>query len=248
MHVDWTLRAIAAGKHVLCEKPLTRRPVEVEQVFDAAARAGVVVMEAFMYRFHPQTERLVGLVRERAVGRIAVIRGQFSYVARDLANVRLQRELDGGALMDLGCYCVSSARVVLDAEPERVFAEQVIGGDGVDVAMAATMRFPGDVLAHFDVGFEQVVRDELEIAGDEGALFLDDPWHCATPVIELRRDEGVERIEVDALNPYMCEVANMSAAVRGEAQPLLGRSDALAQARAIEALYSAATTGVAVGV
>jgi len=135
MHVDWTLRAIAAGKHVLCEKPLTRRPVEVEQVFDAAERAGVVVMEGFMYRHHPQTRRVIELVREGAVGRLAVIRGQFSYVARDLANVRLQEGLDGGALMDLGCYCVSHARLIA-GEPERVFAEQVSGGDGVDVAVA----------------------------------------------------------------------------------------------------------------
>jgi len=247
MHVEWTLRAIAAGKHVLCEKPLTRRAVEVEQVFDAAERAGVVVMEAFMYRHHPQTTRLVELVREGAVGRVAVIRGQFSYVARDLANVRLHAGLDGGALMDLGCYCVSHARLIA-GEPSLVFAEQVTGGDGVDVAMAATMRFAGDVLAHFDVGFEQAARDELEIAGDEGALFLDDPWHCVEPVIELRRDDGVERIEVAAANPYTLEVENMSAAVRGEAPALLGRDDALGQARVIEALYSAAATGVAVTV
>jgi len=242
LHVEWTLRALAAGKHVLCEKPLSRRAAEVEACFDAAAARGLHLMEAFMYRHHPQTRRLSELVAEGAVGRVGVIRGQFSYVIGDAANVRLRAGLEGGALMDLGCYCVSSARLVA-GEPLRVSAEQVLGGDGVDVAFAATMRFGGDVLAHFDVGFELVERDELEIVGDGGALFLDDPWHCVTPVIELRRDDGVERIEVEAANPYQLEVESMSAAVAGGVPPLLGRADALGQAQAIEALYAAAEGG-----
>lgn len=195
-----------------------------------------------MYRHHPQTRRLVELVDEGAIGRLRLVRAAFSFNAGDAANIRLSAALDGGALMDVGCYCLSGARLI-GGEPERVGAEQSIGGDGVDVAFAATMRFPGDVLAHFDAGLALASRDELEIVGEDGALFLDDPWHCREPVIELRRDGEVRRIQIEAADPYRLEAENMSAAVRGEAPPLLGRADAVGQARAIEALYEAAGSG-----
>jgi len=108
---------------------------------------------------------------------------------------------------------------------------------------AATMRFADDVLAHFDAGLALDTRDALEVVGDEGTLFLDDPWHCLEPVIQLYRDGVRELIEVEVVNSYLLEAENMSAAIRGEASPLLGRADAYGQARAIEALYEAADTG-----
>jgi D-xylose 1-dehydrogenase (NADP+, D-xylono-1,5-lactone-forming) len=141
MHIDWTVRALHAGKHVLCEKPLSRRATDVEHAFDVAAREGRLLMEAFMYRHNPQTSRLAELLADGAVGRVRMIRAAFSFVAGDPANVRLSAALDGGALMDVGCYCVNGARL-LAGEPQRVGAEQVLGGDGVDVAFAATLRFP----------------------------------------------------------------------------------------------------------
>ena len=109
-----------------------------------------------------------------------------------------------------------------------------------------TLRFPGDVLALFDCGTAMPERDELEAIGSEGLLFLDDPWHCATPVIELRRGDKIERIEVEKQDSYRLELENLSDAIRGEAEPLLGRADAVAQARAIEALYRSAATGAPV--
>jgi predicted dehydrogenase len=192
-----------------------------------------------MYRHNPQTRRLTELVAGGAVGRLRLIRSAFSFATADLANVRLISALDGGALMDVGSYCVNGSRLI-GGEPERVSAEQALGGDGVDVVFTGTMRFPNDVLATFDAGLALASRDELEVIGDEGSLFLDDPWHCVKPVIELRRDGGVERIEVEVADSYRLEVENMSAAIRGEASLLLGREDALGQARAIEALYAAA--------
>lgn len=240
MHVEWAIRALEAGKHVLCEKPLSRRTTEVERAFEVAEREDRLLMEAFMYRHHPQTRRLAELTAEGAVGRPRLVRGAFSFAARDAANIRLSQSLDGGALMDVGCYCVSGARLIA-GEPERVSAQQSIGGDGVDVVFAGTMRFADDVLAHFDCGLALASRDELEVVGEDGSLFLDDPWHCREPVIELRRSgEPVERIEIEPIDPYLVEAENMSAAARGGAAPLLGRDDALGQARAIEALYEAA--------
>jgi D-xylose 1-dehydrogenase (NADP+, D-xylono-1,5-lactone-forming) len=239
LHVPWSVRALEAGKHVLCEKPLSRRTTDVERAFDVAERQERLLMEAFMYRHNPQTHRLVALVAERAIGQLRLIRGAFSFVARDPADVRLSRELDGGALMDVGSYCVNAARL-LAGEPEHCTGVQVLGGDGVDVVFAGAMSFAGGVSAHFDAGLALAARDELEVVGDEGTLFLDDPWHARQPVIELRRDGRVERIETLDVDSYRLQAENFSAAIRGETEPLLGRDDAVGQARAIEALYRAA--------
>jgi len=194
-----------------------------------------------MYRHNPQTLRLTELVAAGAVGRLRLVRAAFSFAAADGADIRLRAALDGGALMDVGCYCVSGARMIA-GEPERVTAEQVLGGDGVDIAFAATMRFADDVLGHFDAGLAFDARDELEVVGEEGTIFLDDPWHCRVPVIELRRDGTVERLELEPVDSYRLEAENMSAAIRGRASLLLGRDDAVGQARTIEALYEAADT------
>jgi xylose dehydrogenase (NAD/NADP) len=245
LHVEWSRRALAAGKHVLCEKPLSRRAADVEAIFDLAEREGRLLMEAFMYRHNPQTARLVELVRSGAIGRLRMIRGAFSFALTDDANVRLSTGLEGGALMDVGCYCVSAARL-LAGEPERVSGHQVTGGDGVDVLFIGSMRFAGDVLAYFDAGVTLASRDELEVVGDQATLFLDDPWHCTDPVIELRRAGSVERIAITPVNSYRLEAENLSAAIRGKVQPLLVRTDAVGQAAAIEALYEAAGTGRAV--
>jgi D-xylose 1-dehydrogenase (NADP+, D-xylono-1,5-lactone-forming) len=248
LHLEWASRALLAGKHVLCEKPLGRRAAAVSEVFDLAEREDRLLMEAFMFRHNPQTQRLARLVAEGAIGSLRTITAAFRIDVADPANVRLRTALDGGALMDLGCYCVSAARL-LAGEPERVSAEQVIGGDGVDVGFAATMRFAGGVLAHFDAGFEHARGDGLEIVGDEASLWVADPWHCRTPLIEVRRDGApVERIETELVDSYRLEVENLSAAVRGERAPLLGRGDAVGQARAIEALYEAAASARAVAI
>jgi D-xylose 1-dehydrogenase (NADP+, D-xylono-1,5-lactone-forming) len=240
MHIEWSIRALEAGKHVLCEKPLSRRPGDVTRAFDVADRHDRLLMEAFMFRHHPQTRRLTELIVQSAIGRVRTIRAAFGFVANDPANVRLSVTLDGGGLMDVGCYCVSAARLIA-GEPERVSAEQTLGGDGVDVTFAAIMRHPDDVLTHFDAGLALASRDLLEVTGDAGSLLVNDPWHCRNPGIELRQNDGAtERIEIENANSYRLEAENLSAAIRAEAEPLLGRADALGQARAIEALYAAA--------
>jgi predicted dehydrogenase len=241
MHVDWSIRALEAGKHVLCEKPMSRHPADVDRAFDAAEAQGRVLTEAFMWRHHPQAQRLRELIDGGEIGDLRVIRAGFAFVLDRPDDIRLSAELEGGGLMDVGCYCVSGCRMVAGAEPERVYAEQVVGGRGVDVALAATLRFPGDVLAHFDCGLAYAGGDHLEAVGTAGSLFLDDPWHGRDPVIEVRRaDRSMERVETDGANPYARELADFEAAVRGDVPPLLGRDDALGQARTIAALYESA--------
>jgi len=244
MHCEWSIRALEAGKHVLCEKPMSRHPADVQRAFDAAARTGRHLAEAFMYRHHPQTARLVELVRGGAVGELRLVRSAFSYALFDEANIRLRTDVEGGSLMDVGCYCVSGSRL-LAGEPESVFGRAYTGPSGTDWVFTGSLRFAHGVIALFDCGTAMARRDELEAIGTEGSIFLDDPWHCLEPVIELRRRDSVERIEMERANPYRLELENLGAAVRGVAAPLLGRDDAVAQARVIEALFASAESGKA---
>ena len=187
LHVGWSIRALEAGKHVLCEKPLSRHPAEIARAFDVAAHQQRLLMEAFMYRHNPQTHRVKELVESGAIGRLRMIRASFSFPLIHEGDVRMELGLDGGGLMDVGCYCVSGARW-LAGEPEQVTAQQTLGGAGVDVTLTGTMRFADDVLAHFDCGLALANRHELEVTGDEGSLFVADPWHCRKPGIQLRRE------------------------------------------------------------
>ena len=198
LHVEWSIKALEAGKHVLCEKPFTRHPEEAAEAFDVAEREGRLLSEAFMYRHNPQTAKLVELVRDGAIGELRLIRSTFSYGLYDPENIRLRTDVEGGALMDVGCYTVSGSRL-LGGEPERVWGEAWYGPSGTDWVFAGTLRFPGDVIAAFDCGTALPERDELEAVGSEGSLFLDDPWHCTVPIIELRREDGVELIELEPI-------------------------------------------------
>ncbi len=242
LHVEWSIRALQAGKHVLCEKPLSRHPEDVDRAFDVAEREGRVLAEAFMWRHHPQVARTRELLAAGEIGELRVIRAHFAFRTAKPDDIRLQASLEGGGLMDVGCYCVSGCRTLAGTEPLSGYADYVPGGTGgVDVALVATLRFPGDVLAHFDCGVAYPGGDALEAVGTEGSLFLDDPWHGREPVIEVRRrDRSVERVETGPANSYALELANFEAAVRGEAKPLLARDDALGQARTIAALYTSA--------
>jgi D-xylose 1-dehydrogenase (NADP+, D-xylono-1,5-lactone-forming) len=246
MHVDWSIRALEAGKHVLCEKPMAGSPEPVERAFDAAERAGRVLTEAFMWRHHPQA-KLLGELLPR-VGRLRLVRTAFSFPLEGAGDIRLSHELGGGSLMDVGCYCVSGARLVA-GEPLEALGREVVGGDGVDVRFTGALRFSRDVLGHFDCGLDMPGRDELEVVGSDGSLFVDDPWHSREPVIEIRNADGsTERVEAEPDDPYACELRDFAAAVAGEREPLLGRADAVGQARTIAALYESASSGEVIAV
>jgi D-xylose 1-dehydrogenase (NADP+, D-xylono-1,5-lactone-forming) len=242
MHHEWTLKAIAAGRHVLVEKPYSRRAAEVEEAWDRAEEAGLVVMEAFMYRHQPQAAKARELVRSGAIGRLRSIHAVFSFRLDDLENVRALPELDGGALMDVGCYCVSGSRL-LGGEPDRVYGEQVLGSTGVDMDFHGLLRFPDDVVARFEASFTVPERQRLEAAGDEGTLVVEAPWRVDWGGRLLLNGEPVD---VEQPDSYALELANFAAAVEGREPPLLGRDDALQQARVIEALYRSADVGEAV--
>ncbi len=241
LHHPWTMRALAAGKHVLCEKPYSRHPAEVAEAFDAADAADRVLMEAFMWRHTPQARRFRELLPE--VGRLQSIRASFSFRIDDLADVRLREDLDGGSLMDVGCYSVSGARLVAGSEPLHVLGEQTLAPSGVDMTFAGLLRFRDDVIATIASGFTSDDAS-LEAVGDASILVMRSPWQGKARALWL----GDREIPVTPVDPYPLELENMSAAILGETAPLLGRDDALGQARTIAALYESAATGSAVAV
>jgi D-xylose 1-dehydrogenase (NADP+, D-xylono-1,5-lactone-forming) len=238
LHVDWSIRALEAGKHVLCEKPMDRRPEAIERAFDAADRNDRLLMEAFMYRHHPQTRKAAELVAKGAIGQLRQVRSLFSFTLADEADVRMLPELDGGAVMDLGCYCISMQRL-LAGEPELVFGRQRTGSTGVDVGFAAVLEFAGGVFGEFHCGFDLPEGNGLVAIGSTGTLVVPDPVRCRDPHVDLNG----ERVDVEDVDRYFLQIDNFSAAVQGEAQPLLGRDDALGQVRTIAALYRSAASG-----
>jgi predicted dehydrogenase len=247
LHVEWSIRALEAGKHVLCEKPMDRRPAAVARAFDVAEREGLVLSEAFMWRHNPQTRRLRELLDEGAIGDVRLVRACFSFpLAEEAVDVRLDAALDGGGLLDVGSYCVSGARLAAGGEPLSALGSAVTGPSGVDKRFTGMLRFDGDVLATFDCGIDLPARHELEIVGSQGRMVLADPWHCREPGIALERAGRSERIEIEPADSYRLELEDMAAAIAGERPPLLGREDAIGQARAIAALERSAAEGCAV--
>jgi predicted dehydrogenase len=242
MHTEWTIKALEAGKHVLCEKPFAATAVDAARCFDAADAADRLCTEGFMYRLHPQTSLARSLVADGAIGDLGYVRAALR-TSVGPGNIRRSVSLGGGALADLGCYCVSAIRLFA-GEPSRLSATMV--SDGVDLRFAASMELPGAVLAGFDCGLDLPRADELELVGTDGRITLPDPWLCRTGYLELDRKGGTERLPVDPTgrpgdaDPYRLEFEAFSVACLGEAPLAFSRDDAVAQAGVLEALPRAA--------
>ena len=212
LHVEWTLNAIAAGKHVLCEKPMALVPSDVDRVAEAAARRGVVVAEAFMYRHHPLTLARGGRWSPSGqIGRLRAIRGTFTFMLTRPNDVRLVPEWGGGSLWDVGCYPVSYARL-LAGEPLAVTAQAVRHETGIDMAVAGTLLFPDDVVGVFDCGFGAHFRTLVEIAGTDGVITLETPFKPgAEAPLRLTRGDDV----ADHRRAWRAAVSGRGAGSRG---------------------------------
>jgi predicted dehydrogenase len=240
LHCEWSIRALEAGKHVLCEKPMSWEPAEVEAVFATAERHGLRCMEAFMWRHNPQTRRLSELLAEGRIGELRLVRAAFSFpLTNPETNVRMRADLHGGALMDLGCYCLSATRLIA-GEPLGAMARQVLSPSGVDIRTAATLELPDDVLGTFHCGMDMLDRSELLVIGSEGSITVRDPWHARTPLLRIETRGGAEEIAIAPEDSYRLELENLHRAIRGEEPQLLGREDAVAQARAIALVRASA--------
>ena len=180
LHHEWTVRALRAGKHVLCEKPFASNAEQAREMFDVAARAGRLAVEAFMYRSHPQTRAALDAIRGGAIGAVRLIRTSFCFRTRNVeTNIRFRPELAGGGIMDVGCYCVSFARLVAGAEPTAVHAVGQVHPSGVDDLAAGTLTFPGGVVAAFSCGMGVQADNAAHVCGTEGYVEIPVPWKSA---------------------------------------------------------------------
>lgn len=245
-HAPWSIRALHAGKHVLCEKPLTLNAGEVEQLIAASEATGRLVLEAFMYRFHPQIDRLRALVQGGSLGPLKWMRGSFTYSLRDMSDCRWDPKLGGGALYDLGCYPLSLMRLVSQAEPVVLsvvggLTDPALHGGSVDHAAHAVMRFDtpqGRILGHLDSAFSLPFHCSFEALCEEGIVRLPVPFTSKGVECELHIGSKVEKFAI--CDPYALMVEHFEAAARGECALRFDLRDSLAQARAMDALLLAA--------
>ncbi len=227
LHHEWTMRALAAGKHVLCEKPYTHHPAQVDEAWDEAGRRGLVVTEAYMWRHAPQTRLLLDLLPR--VGVVQAVDVVFTGLLDRGDDPRWTAELGGGALLDLGCYCISAARLVL-GEPDGSYGEARLRG-AVDEHFAGLLRFQ-DVFATFQCGFTSALVNRIQVIGAAGVLEVPRAFVDPPGVVLL---DGVEH-HVEPENMYRAELDDFCAAIRGERSVLVDRAEMRGQARALEAL------------
>ncbi len=245
LHVPLTLAAIQAGKHVLCEKPLALHAEEVDEVAAAAASAGVVVTEAFMYRHHPQTLRVVELVASGAVGTPQTVRGSFSFPLERVDDIRLDPLLGGGCLWDVGCYPLSYARTVLGEEPVEVAGWQRVGPTGVDVSFWGTLRFASGVVAQFDSGFISPYRPQMEIVGEDGLIVIPHPFKPTDDdafLMGASLDE-LHEVRMTGGDLYRDEVEDLAEAITTGRAPRVPLADTRANVEVIVALLRSAEEG-----
>ncbi len=261
LHAEWTIKCAEAGKHVLCEKPITITIEEVTRMAQAAEKNGVIIQEAAMTRFHPQTQYLRELVAKRVIGDIRLIRGVFAFTLENPADIRLDTNMGGGSLWDLGSYCVSFARTVLQTEPIEVSAYQVSGDTGVDMSFSAQMQFPTGTLVQFFSSFQSFAHIEADFLGTEGRIYADIPWanHIgASANVQVTRSGNAEEASTfsdsmegymtdtktyENMNAYQCEIDSMVESVLNGTEPVISLADSWKNVATIVALHESARTG-----
>jgi predicted dehydrogenase len=243
LHAEWTIKALRAGKHVLCEKPMTTRVEDVDAIAAAARETGKVVAEAFMYRHHPQTLKVKALIDEGVIGEVRMVRGSFTFTLTDPTNVRVNADLHGGSIWDVGCYPISYARTMVGAEPVEVEGMQFVGASGVDETFAGTLRFADNTYAQFDSGFHAPFRMNMEIVGSEGLIVIPrafKPTEHETIYIGKAGDQLEPMVIEGPEHLYLGEVEDMYDAIVHGAPPRISLSDSRNNVKTILALLQSA--------
>jgi xylose dehydrogenase (NAD/NADP) len=249
-HVRWTLAAIEAGKHVLCEKPLALDRDDVDRVAKAATDRDLIVAEGFMYAHEPLTRRVQSLVTEGAVGAVRAVVSGFTFTLDRESDVRLDAELGGGSLWDVGCYSVTYAQRVIARSPVSAVARACWSATDIDEEFAGVVEFTGGATANIYSGFRAPYRTWLEILGTEGALRVPNPFKPrASETIELERPTGIQRIEVTGSTLlFQREIEDFIASVLDGKPQVVTLADSRVTAATLCALYQSAREGRAVAV
>ena len=244
MHVEWTLKAIGAGKHVLCEKPFSQDAASAERAVKAAKDAGLKLMEGFMFRFHPQIRRLGELLHGGTIGEVRQVIAEFGHQVRDPKDVRIIGALGGGSLSDVGCYCVSGVRLAFGSEPRLATAFARYTEDGADEDLAGVLEFDGG-LGFVSCSTSSARRERLEVVGTDGRVTLSAPFRAdkAGGTIEISRGPELETEHFGTDAPYLAELEEFAAAIREDREPAVGPAEILGNAHAINALLDSARAG-----
>lgn len=247
-HAEWTLKAIAKGKHVLCEKPMALQVSEIEAIAAAAAKRQVKVMEGFMYRFHPQHTRLQEILKAGLIGEVRLVRASYSFLMRPARLYRLAEPVErgGGAMWDIGCYAIHSARMFFPGLPQRVVALAQFNANGADTTASGILDYGEGRHAHFDFSFECSRRSEYEVWGSAGGFKCHTVWQLPgdVPVVSWWTEDG-RRGEERLLpaNHFNLEIEHFSDCVLEDRSPLLSLEDAAANCRCIVAALRSAQSG-----
>jgi D-xylose 1-dehydrogenase (NADP+, D-xylono-1,5-lactone-forming) len=242
-HKPWILAALDAGKHVLCEKPLTLSAGDTDTVFAAAKAANRVVLEAYMWPHHPRARRVLDLVADGELGELRSIHSVFTYATTDLSDHRFD-ERGAGALFDVGIYCLGPALLATQRDPVGAMATAIRNDLHVDVSMTGFVDWGEGVGSSFDVSFEEPARRLLEITGTEGVLTMPG-YHAPGPeepsqIHILLRDDTQRTIEVPGANAFVGMVDHFAAVVDERERPVFGQPESCRLARLIDALHAAA--------
>jgi predicted dehydrogenase len=244
LHAEWTIKALKAGKHVLCEKPFALSLAEVDSMTKTAKETGKVLAEAFMYRHHPQTLKVQEMVAGGALGELQTIKGAFTFTLTRQNDIRSMKETGGGSIWDVGCYPISYARAIVRSEPVEVFGWQVMGAGGADVSFFGQMRFPNEIYAQFDSGFKSPQRSYIEIVGSKGTLNIPEPFKPGhNKKIIFTREDKVETVKMPGSELYIGEVEDMADAILHAKPPRISTADSRGNTVVILALIESATIG-----
>lgn len=241
-HVPWTLAAIAAGKHVLCEKPLALDASDVDRIAAAASRAGVVVEEGFMYPHEPMTKRVLELIRGGAIGAVRAIVSGFTFALGPGRNIRLDASLGGGSLWDVGSYPVTYTQLIVGHEPKLVLGSAHWHPSGVDEEFMGLLRFDEGVTANIYAGFRAAYRTWLEVIGSDGSLTVPNPFRPGPlETLELERNGQVEQIAVTGSPElFVREIEDFEASVLDGARSVVSLSESRRTAATLSGLYASA--------
>lgn len=246
LHQEWTLKALRAGKNVLCEKPMAVSVQQCAEIIRVAEQEKLFYMEGFMYRFHPQIIQVLDWIKENRIGEVRLVRGSFSFLLEEKENIRLRNAPGGGSLWDVGCYPIHFMNLVFGGPPRSVMA--LADFEGVDLSVVGLLDYGPNQKGIFDCSFAMDERSNLEIAGTKGSIFVLRPWRPDRQEVAatLRVRQTEERIMFPVSNPYQLEIEHFQACLRGEAKSMLPSHLGLDVVSTIESCYRSAREGVKV--
>lgn len=242
LHKEWSIKCAEKGKHILCEKPISLNYKESEEMFTAAEKNNVVLMEAFMYRFHPQIEILKNLIEEGTIGKVKLIRSIFSFIfleERIKEDYRGKKESGGGAIYDVGCYCINISRYIMGGEPEKIFATANFHpSTGIDLTTCAILEFPEKKEAIITSSFELPGQQFLEVFGTEGKISLPFTFlpEKNNSRIIIEKEDKTEIRNIGYSNLYLLEVEHFCKCIREKEKPLISKEDSINNMKVIDTI------------